>query len=56
MRNHSGRRIQIGNLGEIFNEACLRAANMENATSSFRATGVVLFNLHLLENEYPRTS
>ena len=29
---------------------------MENATSSFRATGIVLFNPHLLENEYPRTS
>ena len=29
---------------------------MENATSSFRATGIVPFNPHLLENEYPRTS
>ena len=56
MRNHSGGRIQIKNLGEIFNEAYLRAANMENATSSFRATGIVPFNPHLLENEYPRTS
>ena len=56
MRNHSGRQIQIENLGEIFNKAYLKAANMENATSSFRATGIVPFNPHLLENEHPRTS
>ncbi|XP_065664830.1 uncharacterized protein LOC136086462 [Hydra vulgaris] len=41
---------------EFFNEAYLKAANMENATSSFRATGIVPFNRHLLENEYPRAS
>ena len=53
MRNHPGRRIQTENLGELFNEAYVKSATMENAVSGFRTSGIVPFNPDVVpEHEY----
>ena len=53
MRNHPGRKIQTENLGELFNEAYIKSATLENAVSSFRTSGIVPYNPDIVpEHEY----
>ncbi|CAB4032795.1 tigger transposable element-derived 6-like [Paramuricea clavata] len=60
LRSHSGRRITVDKLGELFNTAYLKAATMENAISGFRCSGIVPFNSDILPSsdflEHPHTA
>ena len=53
MRNHPGRRIQTENLGELFKDAYIKLATLENAVSSFHISGIIPFNLDIIpQHEY----
>ena len=48
MRRHPARRIVVDVLGELFSEAYIKAATLQNAVSGFRCTGIVPFNSEIL--------
>eukprot|EP00794_Sanderia_malayensis_P021114 gene21114-23182_t len=44
LRKHPARRITVDKLGELFSEAYLKSATVENAVSGFKTTGIHPFN------------
>ena len=51
MRDHSGRRITVLQLGQLFNEAYNKSATMENAVSGFKTAGIYPFNPQIIPAE-----
>lgn len=49
MRNHSGRRITILQLGELFNEAYVKSDTIENA--AFKTSGICPFDLNDISSD-----
>ena len=52
MVRHPGRRISQYDIGELFNEAYLKAASMKNAVSGFASSGLWPFNPDIFTDEH----
>ena len=53
MKNHPGKMIQTENLGELFKDAYIKSATLENAVSSLRTSGIIPFSPNIIpEQEY----
>ena len=52
MVRHPGRRISQYDVGELFNEAYLKAASMKNAVSGFASSGLWPFNPDIFTDEH----
>lgn len=50
LRKHPARRITVDKLGELFSEAYLKSAIVENAVSGFRTTGIHPFNSQIISD------
>ena len=48
MRRHPARRISVDEIGELFCQAYVKSATIENAAAGFRASGIYPFNHNIL--------
>ena len=48
MQSHTGRRITVENLGELFKTAYLKSATLKNAINNFKCTGIHPYNVQIL--------
>ena len=48
LRRHLARRISIDEIGELFCQAYVKSATIENAAAGFRASGIYPFNRNIL--------